>query len=92
MKGQLEQQGTLKIQAFWDVPPCQLVSGCLFSLNILVTFYQLTACNIPEDFSNTAVRTSNLMSSMNMGPDQNGYGAMNEFGKWCQWYKMLQQN
>jgi len=82
----------MKIQAFWDVTPYQLVNGCLFCLNISVTFYQLTTCNIQEDFSNTTERTSNLMSYMNMGPGQNGYGAMTEFGKWCQCYKMLQQN
>jgi hypothetical protein len=72
MKGQQEQQSTLKIQAFCDITPYQLVNGYLLSPNILVTFYQLTACNILEDFSNITVITSNLMSYMNMGPGQNG--------------------
>jgi len=72
MKCQQEQQSTLKIQAFWDITPYQLVNGYLLSPNILVPFYQLTACNILEDFSNITVITSNLMSYMNMGLGQNG--------------------
>lgn len=90
VRGQLEQQSNLKIEAFLDVTPCQLVNSCLFSLNILVTFYQLTACDILEDFSNTTVRASNLMSYMNRGSGQNDYGALNEFVKCHHCYKMLE--
>jgi hypothetical protein len=44
----------LKIQVFWVVMTC-----------LMVTTYQLTRCNSPEDsaFCNTAVRTSNFAKS-----------------------------